>query len=389
MLRQCLLRHSPWAQLAVLLACAVTSAGQDIQPAVSASATEKPPISVGILIDSSVVRWGGPSLAKSAVTNFLRSLREEDDYALFTAADRFHIEQEFTDEVDAASTALDHLASKDKAAVYDATIDALRFMGSAVTNDRKALLLLTSGEEGSSRAGVTEVIAAAKQANVPLFIVAVPAGTWRDRVELPELARATGGRALMPAKKSEVMDICEAAGRTLMGPPRIAAGTGNNRKPLAGYAELIVRSAPVANLPQTSAFRPADSVQLEKMLVSRLQEKHLFSRLTDATGTTGEDLGQHTAPVAPRTTLELLPSIVAFKPGNHLKRGTAGLLGSGVARVKVQFVLRDAATRKPILAFVKEGVGPSGLLGGDDERNEMEAMLRAARSAVEEIQRNR
>jgi hypothetical protein len=349
--------------------------------------TEKPPISIGILVDKSVVRWGGPSLVKGAVSTVLHSLRDEDEYALFTAGERFEVEQEFTTDDELAAAALDHLNPVDKTAVYDAAVAALHYMSSAVTNDRKALLLITSGDDAGSQTGVNEAVGASRQANAPVFIIAVPAGSWRSRADLSPLAAQTGGTLLMPGKKSELAEVSEAVGRRLMGPPLTADAS---RKPLAGYSELIVRSIPVARTQQTEEFRPGDNLWLQKVLVSRLQDKKVFPQVTDATAqSSGEDIGDGVAAAAPHTKLELLATIVGFKRGSHLKRGTAGILGSGVARVKVQFILRDAATRKPVLSFVKDGAGASGLLAGSDENNEIQAMLRVVKAAVEQVQRNR
>jgi hypothetical protein len=107
----------------------------------------------------------------------------------------------------------------------------------------------------------------------------------------------------------------------------------------------------------------------------------------DASRTPEEE--SRVGPGEPGQNVEVLGTIVGFRRGSRLLRGTAGLIGKGVTRIKVQFIFRDAANKKPLFSVVKEGAGGAGLLAGDNEENQLQAMTRVVDQLIDDIKRNR
>lgn len=376
---------------AVLVVCAfaqvLPSQPTEAAPNITA-VNQKDPISVAIVVDKSLHDWSTAGIVQDSVKKFVRSLRDDDEYAVFTAAGAPKLTQEFTGDSGLVDAALKRADSGRKNTLYDSLLGAIRYLGSNAGNDRKALLTLSTGEDSGSRAHLTDVISAATRANVSVFAIAMQKGSWRAYDDLQQLAHLTGGIAYFPRGKSEFTEVAAVAAARLVGASAIGTPS-QNRKSLARYSQIIVRSIPVAKSDETTGFQPGDNLLLERMVISRLQAKKLFPQVIDATDTPGDDVRSPVQGDSPHTKLELLGTIVAYRPGNHLKRGAAGLLGSGTTRLKVQFIFRDAATRKPVFSFVKEGSGASGLLAGDDAQNELQAMTRVVNALLDNIQRNR
>jgi hypothetical protein len=158
---------------------------------------------------------------------------------------------------------------------------------------------------------------------------------------------------------------------------------------LARYRYIIVRSIPVAELPHTAEFHPGDNALLEKILAAKLWEARLFYRVIDATQQPDNTYLSQSQAGDPADTVEVSGAIVQYKRGSHLKRGTGGVLGSGVSRIKVRFVFRDVASRKAVLALTEEGAGSGGLLGRGNEENQLQAIERVVNHLLQDIKRHR
>lgn len=268
-------------------------------------------------------------------------------------------------------------------ALYDTLIPAAQFADSDASSDRKVLLVVSSGVDTGSKSRLADVIAVLKKLAIQTVVISFPEGGWRGHRTLQQLAMETGGTIYLPENKSEFEEVATIAAHELIGPAVVRG------KPLRRYREIIVRSIPVAELPRTAEFEAGDNAFLEKLLAAKLWQAKIFYRVIDATQQPDDSylaLSQ-TADAADK--VEVSGAIVQFKRSSHLKRGTGGLLGSGVSRIKVRFVFRDLASRKAVLALTEEGAGPGGLLGGGNQENQREAMERVVNRLIADIKRNR
>ena len=115
------------------------------------------------------------------------------------------------------------------------------------------------------------------------------------------------------------------------------------------------------------------------MLVSRLRKAQLFREVIDAAG--------EGAPSAESGRLELLATIVGYQEGSRAKREL--LAFGGGTKLKVQVVLREMGSTQPITGFVTEASAASGLFGGNNEKLETEAIIRAADQIVAELRKRK
>src|SRR5438105_1315111 len=107
------------------------------------------PVSMGVLLDTSGSMERKIGTATTAVERFIRSIHKDDDIFLMTFANRPELRQDFTDDRDRLAKALRRVTVGGGTALYDALDESLRKIKQG-RHDKKAILLLTDGEDTSS-----------------------------------------------------------------------------------------------------------------------------------------------------------------------------------------------------------------------------------------------
>lgn len=152
------------------------------------------------------------------------------------------------------------------------------------------------------------------------------------------------------------------------------------RRPLSLYDTIVVEPIPVTASADTRDFPAGDDFILQRVLLARLRGSGIFPRV--ANGATPDAL----QPPASRA-VQLSGSILRYRKGSRAKRAVIGL---GVTKVTVRFVLRDAQSGQVLAVLDKEGSGSSGVLtGGDEQQQEAQALLKVVNGVIKDIQRNR
>jgi Ca-activated chloride channel family protein len=173
---------------------------------------EKLPIYIGILMDTSSSTAGKLGFEKEAAKNFLYTVtRTRKDYAAFVSFDdEVKLRQDFTRNLDLLERAIDGVKKPGtQTALFDAIWQFCDEKMRGVASPRRALVLITDGDDTYSRARIDDAIAIAQKTDTIIFALstkggftgsAVPgveAGTVKDSgdKELQKLAEETGGRA--------------------------------------------------------------------------------------------------------------------------------------------------------------------------------------------------
>ena len=173
---------------------------------------EKLPIYIGVLMDTSSSTAGKLGFEKEAAKNFLYTVtRTRKDHAAFvTFDDEVRLRQDFTRNLDLLERAIDGVKKPGtQTALFDAIWEFCDQKMRGVASPRRALVLITDGDDTYSRARIEDAIAIAQKTDTIIFALstkggfigsAVPgveAGTVKDSgdKELQKLASETGGRA--------------------------------------------------------------------------------------------------------------------------------------------------------------------------------------------------
>ncbi len=173
---------------------------------------EKLPIYIGVLMDTSSSTSGKLGFEKEAAKNFLYTVTRtrKDQAAFVTFDDEVNLRQDFTRNLDLLERAIDGVKKPGtQTALFDAIWQFCDEKMRTVSSPRRALVIITDGDDTYSRARIEDAISIAQKTDTIIFAIstkggftgsAVPgveAGTVKDAgdKELQRLADATGGRA--------------------------------------------------------------------------------------------------------------------------------------------------------------------------------------------------
>ncbi|MBV9342192.1 MAG: VWA domain-containing protein [Acidobacteria bacterium] len=168
------------------------------------------PLQVGLLIDASnSIRERFRFEQESAIEFLNQTIRRKYDKAFVVGFDeKAELTQDFTDETDALAQGVRMLHPGGGTALYDALFYACRdklLKSPQSVAVRRAIILVSDGEDNSSHVTREEAIEMALRANVIVYTISTnfPGGGSGDKV-LERIAEATGGRAFEPFQLSDV-----------------------------------------------------------------------------------------------------------------------------------------------------------------------------------------
>ena len=175
--------------------------------------SEDTPLSVGFIFDATGSMSDKISTARDAATTFLKTGNPEDDYFLVTFSERAQLAQDFTTDISQIQNRLMFTPAKGPTPLFDAVYLGFDKMKS-VNNKRKALLLITDGEDNHSLYSFADIKEFAKESDVQVFAIGIasPFGELNKgrtgRAMIEDLVQVTGGRAFFPDSIYDLEDIC-------------------------------------------------------------------------------------------------------------------------------------------------------------------------------------
>jgi Ca-activated chloride channel homolog len=176
-----------------------------VEQTISYFGTEHAPVSVGIIFDvsGSMNDNGNIAKAKKAIDRFLQSGNPEDEYFLVTFNQKTTLVQSFTSQSSSLQNGTALQKPGGRTALYDAVYLGLDQIKGA-KNDKKALILVTDGEDNSSRYSPLEVREFAKESDAQIYGIGQEGNLNYGRSEITSIVGLTGGRAFFPRSFSEL-----------------------------------------------------------------------------------------------------------------------------------------------------------------------------------------
>ena len=152
---------------------------------ISQFSAERVPVSLGILLDvSGSMTPEKMDAARAAINRFTQELLEpEDELFLMTFSTRPQLLQDWTSDRRLISRAMSRAEPNGGTAMYDAIADAIPIAGSG-RHEKKALLLISDGNDRNSTIGVTELRQAIRESEVIVYALGVE-GSQR---QLPQMS---------------------------------------------------------------------------------------------------------------------------------------------------------------------------------------------------------
>ena len=168
------------------------------------------PLNLGVTIDISGSMFESLGEAQRAATDFLESIITPRDRCFAVAfSDRPSLLMPRTSDVGAVAEALQSLTANGPTALHDAIVTSLYYYRGI--RGRRALILLSDGEDTSSTLGFAETLEYAKRSGVSVFAIGLRIGRSDIgiRRKLEKLAEETGGRTFFINQASELFETYE------------------------------------------------------------------------------------------------------------------------------------------------------------------------------------
>ena len=170
-------------------------------------------LSIGLIFDATGSMSDKLSTARDAAVTFLKTGNPEDEYFLVTFSQAPRLAEDFTTDISRLQNRLLFTPAKGLTPLFDAVYMGLDKMKSA-NNKKRALLLITDGEDNHSRYSFPDIKEFVKEQDVEIYAIGIvnPNGelalgkTGREIIE--DLVQTTGGRAFFPDSVYELEDIC-------------------------------------------------------------------------------------------------------------------------------------------------------------------------------------
>src|SRR5436309_5195543 len=179
------------------------------------------PLSLGLVIDNSGSMRNKRERVNSAALSLVRESNKDDETFIVNFDDEAYLEQDFTSSMGDLVDALDHIDTRGETAMRDAVYLSIDHIKEG-HRDKKALLVITDGEDNKSKYGVNKFMEHVREAkDVTIYTIGLledndeRCGLFKDcpskkaKQALVQLAEVTGGQAFFPKSVNEVEEICQ------------------------------------------------------------------------------------------------------------------------------------------------------------------------------------
>jgi Ca-activated chloride channel family protein len=175
------------------------------------------PIALSLLIDSSASMEQRMENAQEAAIGFAKKLRPQDLAQVVDFDSRVEIKLGFTNQVEELAAAIHATSAGGSTALHNAVYIALKELAKIKAKNpdeirRQAIVILSDGEDTSSRTSFDETLGYARESGAVVYAVGIGGGA---RGKLKRLAEDTGGRYFQVGGAAELGAVYEQIEREL------------------------------------------------------------------------------------------------------------------------------------------------------------------------------
>jgi Ca-activated chloride channel family protein len=165
------------------------------------------PVSLGLLIDNSGSMRPVRANVEAAALALARASNPQDEIFVLNFADKTRIDVPFTSDLGVLEAGIARVDSIGGTAMRDAVDAAETYLNDHGARDRKALLVITDGNDNASTTSLDRIREAAEQHDIVIYAVGLFGDDSRAkeaRHELDQLTEKTGGFAYYPSSIDEI-----------------------------------------------------------------------------------------------------------------------------------------------------------------------------------------
>ena len=213
---------------------------------------ENLPISLAVLIDTSASMEEKLPVARAAATRFVKTLRAQDSAMVMSFNDRSTVLQDYTNDLVALENAINRTQAAGPTALHNSlyiTLKELSKQKKAGELRRRAVVLLSDGEDTASLVSDEQVLELARKAEINIYAISLRPNRPQDRSRLAfsqaeyvltALTRETGGRVFFPNSLSELDSVYDQIAEELRTQYSLGYVSSNRRRD-GKWRRIVVR----------------------------------------------------------------------------------------------------------------------------------------------------
>ena len=178
-----------------------------VEQKITEFSSEDVPISVGIIFDVSGSMGGSIGTARAAAAAFFKSGTRSDEYFEVQFSDRPRIVSDFTSDVSKLQQSILSTPPKGSTALFDAVYLGLNKLKES-SNPKRALLLISDGDDNHSRYTLSNVRDFLREQNVQIYAIDVTGSAFFTAGTLNQMTNLSGGQTFYPGNGASMADIC-------------------------------------------------------------------------------------------------------------------------------------------------------------------------------------
>lgn len=212
------------------------------------------PIALSLLIDTSASMENRMQLAQDAAVGFARKLRQQDLAQVVDFDSRVEVLQDFTNVVSDLERAIRSTSAGGSTALHNALYISLKELAKIKPRSsdevrRRAIIVLSDGEDTSSLVTYEEVLELAKRSETAIYTIALQAkdsaqtkGFREAEFILRQIAQETGGRSFFPGRAEDLKDVYGRIADELSSQYSLGYASKNTRRD-GGWRRIVVQVA--------------------------------------------------------------------------------------------------------------------------------------------------
>jgi Ca-activated chloride channel family protein len=196
----------------------VTNLGRDAfavfengkQQPVSVFRRDDIPVSVGLLIDNSGSMRSIRASVEAASLTFEEASNPDDELFVMNFADKPELDVPFTSDRDVLAKGIARVDAIGGTAMRDAIQEAERYMRDRATRERRALVVITDGNDNESTTPLESITQTAQQRDIVIYAIGLFGHVEKSkaaRSALDHLVERTGGIAYYPETTERIDEV--------------------------------------------------------------------------------------------------------------------------------------------------------------------------------------
>jgi VWFA-related protein len=202
------------------------------------------PVSIGLVIDNSGSMSSKRAAVVSAALDLVKASNPQDETFVINFSDQAYLDQDFTSDLGQLQHGLSKLSLSGSTSLYDTVVTAADKMDRSATRPRKILIVISDGDDNSSRLALEDAVHRVQDMQGPIiYSIGLLFGGDKSRHarhDLQTLSNETGGIAFFPGSLKDIDSVAAEVARDIRN--QYAIAYHSTRPSTEGYHTVKVEA---------------------------------------------------------------------------------------------------------------------------------------------------